>query len=178
MVRTGSAAAAATPRGGRGRRRSRWIRRGRFAVLLAVAAVLAAVGAPTTAASWNSAASNGGPTLTAKKVFPTTVDSYFLDWYDAYNGTPSSRKMSAIMYPDANNTTNADPLPTSFSTSYYEQFNYLGADLPAGQVISNVYWHFSFASNTAGDSTCSYLATWKTSNNTLIADHGSGASPI
>ena len=140
--------------------------------------MLTAAGIPTTTASWNSAASTSGPTLTSKKVFPTTVDSYFLDWYDAYNGTPSSRKVSAIMYPDANNTTNADPLPTTFSTSYYEQFNYLGPDLPAGQVLSNVYWHFSFASNTGGDSTCFYVATWKISNNTLIANHGSAASPI
>src|SRR5205814_460638 len=46
------------------------------------------------------------------------------------------------------------------------------------QVLSNVYWHFSFASNTGGDSTCFYVATWKISNNTLIANHGSAASPI
>jgi hypothetical protein len=151
-----------------------------LAAVLTVTALwaLGAVPAPTTSASWVKSVTSAGPNVSTKKVMSQTVESRFLDWNDAYDGSPAGRQGSGVFYVDANTGTSNDPMGSTWNSSYYDYFTYMGEELPDNVVASNVVWHFSFASATAGDSTCFYVVVRNLTTNTNIGTHGSTGSTL
>jgi hypothetical protein len=148
-------------------------------LVLAVVAILMAttVSLPGTHAVWTTttAASNS---VSTKKVLTTTVDNTFMDWIDASGGTPGSRKAASTAYIDGATSTNNNPLSPTFDPQYYEEVDFSGSDLPPSVAVSGVTFNYAFRNLAAGETTCFYLASWRYSDNTQIAVHGSAGSPL
>ncbi|OLB73367.1 MAG: hypothetical protein AUI14_26340 [Actinobacteria bacterium 13_2_20CM_2_71_6] len=188
MVATFPAAARPGPvtlRGGRGRATALWrgaTRRARLLLRASLALLLgwlvSTLNPPTTAASWTNATTTIAPTMSTKKVISQAVDLNFMDWYDASDGSVGSRTVSSTQYAGDGHTAGTNQvLNTSFNASYYEQIDYAGIDLPVNVVTSGVTYNITYASQSAGQTTCFYVESRRTTDNTVWGTHGSSGSP-
>jgi hypothetical protein len=95
-------------------------------------------------------------------------------WDDESGGTPTPT-IWPFVATDGTAYTSAGSFATTFSTTRYIKLT-PNASVATGSTITNVQLQFAYKSATAGDTTCWYVEVYNGA--TLIATHGSSASPV
>jgi hypothetical protein len=105
----------------------------------------------------------------------STAETLFEEAYvDASTGTAAQTTWWTDAA-DAAQFTTVSAWPTAFSTLLYLQFTF-PSHLPSAAVVTGAIFTHSYKSATAGDTVCHYFEVY--SNTTLLAAHGSSATPF
>lgn len=144
-----------------------------LASLLALLAI-AATGVGRTSAAFTSTTSNDSNTFASKRIFPAVRSE---SAWTISDSTGTTTDKSDAFAASGGNTYTTGSWSSSFSTSRWLSFAF---DNPraAGISTSNVAFNFDFAPTTSTDTACFYFDVVQTSTSTVLATHGSSASPV
>lgn len=106
---------------------------------------------------------------------PTTITTTASNLRDASSGTETNQSDLAA-FVDGRLFASGN-FSTAFSATRYVQFD-MNSALPAGRTVSGANLNFRFADSTAGDTTCFYFEVRRVSTGSVLATHGSSASPV
>ena len=143
------------------------------AAAVVVALVSAATGA--TVAAFSDTSSNGSNTFTAQKIFAGLRTTSALTVNDQANGTTTNASDTIFAVNGGYSPTGN--WQTTYSSSRYVLLDYMGT-LPAGLAVTSPTLRFDVSAAAAGNTLCFYFDLVKTSTGTVVASHGSSATPV
>jgi hypothetical protein len=138
---------------------------------------LIGVGPGRTFASFSSSTDTAGSSFSADRIFTGSRSTTAWSVSDAADGSASDESNPRSLV-DANFTTTGN-WTTTFGASRYLEFA-LNSPLPAGISLSDAAFSFTFADSdgAGGNQFCYYFEVRKTSDNSVLATHGSSGSPV
>ena len=107
---------------------------------------------------------------------PTTITTSGWDFRDASSGTEADVS-DPFGFASDSRTAATTSFGNAFSATRFLDFDY-NAPVGAGQTPSSVNFNFRFANSSVLSNACFYFETRTLSTNTVIATHGSAASPV
>jgi hypothetical protein len=138
---------------------------------------LIGVGPGRTFASFSASTGTGGSSFSANRIFLAQRSTTAFAVSDAADATASDES-NPRSYVDANFTTTGN-WATSFGATRYVEFA-LNSPLPSGISLSDAAFSFTFADDDGAGANqfCYYFQVRKTSDNSVLATHGSSGSPV